>query len=123
MAANPVNWFEIYVQDMARAQAFYETVLQVTLQPLPGSELNMMLFPGDVSQPGSGGALVRSSSVTPGGNSVLVYFHSADCAAEEARIAGAGGRVQRPKISIGNYGFVALGIDTEGNMFGLHSMK
>ncbi len=29
MATNPVVWFEIYVQDMARAQAFYEHVLAV----------------------------------------------------------------------------------------------
>ena len=28
MKPNPVVWFEIYVQDMARARKFYETVLQ-----------------------------------------------------------------------------------------------
>lgn len=33
------------------------------------------------------------------------------------------GRVQRPKMSIGEYGFITLAIDTEGNMFGLHSSK
>jgi uncharacterized DUF497 family protein len=26
-------------------------------------------------------------------------------------------------VSIGQYGFIALAIDTEGNMFGLHSMQ
>ncbi len=26
MTGNPVVWFEIYVQDMSRAQKFYETV-------------------------------------------------------------------------------------------------
>ena len=31
MAFNPVVWFEIYVDDMERARAFYETVLAVTL--------------------------------------------------------------------------------------------
>ena len=31
MKSNPVVWFEIYVQDMARAQQFYETVLQTQL--------------------------------------------------------------------------------------------
>jgi predicted enzyme related to lactoylglutathione lyase len=123
MAANPVNWFEIYVQDMARAKAFYEGVLQVTLQPLPGGDLRMMLFPGDRAQAGSGGALVQVPGMASGGNSVLVYFRCEDCAVEEARIAAAGGRVQRPKMSIGDYGFVTLGIDTEGNMFGLHSMQ
>jgi len=32
MANNPVVWFEIYVQDMARAKKFYEAVLQVKLE-------------------------------------------------------------------------------------------
>ncbi len=35
----------------------------------------------------------------------------------------AGGRIQRDKMSIGQYGFIALAIDTEGNMIGLHSMQ
>ena len=34
MNVNPVGWFEIYVQDMNRAKAFYESVLQTTLEPL-----------------------------------------------------------------------------------------
>jgi len=35
----------------------------------------------------------------------------------------AGGRLGREKFPIGEYGFIALAIDTEGNMFGLHSMQ
>lgn len=31
---NPIAWFEIYVQDMHRAKAFYETVLQTTFTPM-----------------------------------------------------------------------------------------
>ena len=38
---NPVGWFEIYVQDMARAARFYETVLDVQLTQLPN---NYMYF-------------------------------------------------------------------------------
>ncbi len=34
MANNPVNWFEIYVQDINRAKRFYEAVLQVKLESL-----------------------------------------------------------------------------------------
>ena len=34
MKTNPVVWFELYVQDMARARAFYETVLGATLSKL-----------------------------------------------------------------------------------------
>jgi predicted enzyme related to lactoylglutathione lyase len=35
----------------------------------------------------------------------------------------AGGTLVREKFSIGQYGFVALAQDTEGNMIGLHSVE
>jgi predicted enzyme related to lactoylglutathione lyase len=61
--------------------------------------------------------------VPSGGNSTLVYFACDDVAAEAARVAGAGGKLAREKMSIGQYGFIALAHDTEGNLFGLHSLK
>lgn len=54
---------------------------------------------------------------------MLVYFNCDDCAIEESRVVGAGGRIHRPKTSIGQYGFVTLAYDTEGNMIGLHSRR
>jgi predicted enzyme related to lactoylglutathione lyase len=38
-------------------------------------------------------------------------------------VVQAGGRIEREKSSIGEYGFIALALDTEGNMFGLHSLQ
>jgi predicted enzyme related to lactoylglutathione lyase len=35
MQSNPVVWFEIYVQDMARARRFYEAVLDIQLERMP----------------------------------------------------------------------------------------
>jgi len=46
-----------------------------------------------------------------------------NCAVEEARVTEAGGKVIRPKFSIGDFGWVTLCQDTEGNMFGLNSLK
>lgn len=46
-----------------------------------------------------------------------------DCAVEAGRVASSGGRIQREKMPIGEYGFIALAFDTKGNMFGLHSMQ
>lgn len=122
MKKNPVGWFEIYVQDMARATRFYETVLGVTLSKLPTGDIEMMAFPGDMVATGTSGSLVRMPGVPSGGNSVMVYFNCEDCGLEGSRVAAAGGTVQREKMSIGDYGFVVLATDTEGNMFGLHSM-
>jgi predicted enzyme related to lactoylglutathione lyase len=125
MANNPVGWFEIYVQDMARAKRFYETVFKVALEKLatPAPGLDMWSFPMSMERYGAPGALVKMEGVPSGGNSVLVYFSCEDCAVEAGRIAEAGGRIEKAKFSIGQYGFIALGFDTEGNMIGLHSLK
>jgi hypothetical protein len=121
--ANPVGWFEIYVQDMERAKKFYEAVFAVKLEKLNSPEIEMWSFPGDMNSYGTPGSLIKFEGFPSGGNSVLVYFSCEDCSVEEGRVAGAGGRIHRPKMSIGEYGFISLVYDTEGNMFGLHSLK
>jgi len=123
MTPNPVRWFEIYVQDMARAQRFYETVFDATLERLDSGDLEMLAFPQDMKTPGCSGALVRAPGVPSGGIGTLVYFGSEDCAVEAGRVVAAGGKVQREKLSIGQYGFIALAYDTEGNLFGIHSLR
>lgn len=123
MKSNPVGWFEIYVQEMPRAKAFYKTVFEVELKPLASGDLEMWAFPAELDRWGAGGALVRMAGCTSGFAGTLVYFSCADCAVEEARAAAAGGKVQRAKMSIGEYGFISLVVDTEGNLIGLHSMS
>ncbi len=123
MERNPVGWFEIYVQDMERAKEFYRAVLDVELSRIESNGLELWCFPMEQGKPGCAGALVKMDGVESGGNSVLVYFSCADCSVEAARVAGAGGYVHKEKFSIGAYGYIALVFDTEGNMFGLHSME
>lgn len=126
MEQNPVGWFEIYVDDIERATAFYQTVLSTQLQSLtpPGDEgLTMMAFDSNMEAYGCAGALVQVEGFPAGGNSTLVYFSCDDCAEQESRVQGAGGKVERSKMSIGEYGFISLAFDTEGNLFGLHSLK
>ena len=120
---NPVGWFEIYVEDMDRARAFYESVLRVKLERLPGPDIEMWNFPMDNNAAGAPGSLVKMPGFPVGRNSVLIYFSCEDCANEESRVAAAGGRIEKTKFSIGDYGFISLAYDTEGNMFGLHSLK
>jgi uncharacterized protein len=121
--SNAVGWFEIYVQDMKRAKAFYEGVFGVKLQQLPSPELEYWMFPMEQEGKGSAGALCRMEGFPSGRNSVLVYFTCEDCAVEEARVKKLGGKVEKSKQSIGEYGFISLVYDTEGNMVGLHSRK
>tara|TARA_B100001964_G_scaffold101780_1_gene113800 strand:+ start:20836 stop:21255 length:420 start_codon:yes stop_codon:yes gene_type:complete len=121
MDMNPVRWFEIYVQDMDRAKAFYETVLDTTLEQLPGPDLAMLAFPQNPEASGTTGALLQVPGMPSGGNSTLVYFACEDCEVEARRVNAAGGNLEREKMSIGEYGFVALVKDPDGNMIGLHS--
>ena len=123
MEHNPVGWFEIYVQDTSRARAFYESVLKVKLEKLESPDIEIWAFPMNMGNPGASGAIVKMPGFPSGANSTLVYFICEDCAVEEARVKGAGGRIERPKKSIGEHGFICLAVDTEGNMFGLHSMR
>lgn len=119
-------WFEIYVDDIDRATAFYETVLDTKLESLSDPTdggLQMRSFPGDMESYGAGGALAKMEGVKAGANSTLVYFGSDDCMVEESRVESAGGKVLKPKMGIGQHGFISICIDTEGNMFGLHSMQ
>ncbi|TXH68001.1 MAG: VOC family protein [Thiothrix sp.] len=124
--SNPVGWFEIYVQDMPRAKAFYEAVFQVTLSPIPGEEqesLQMYAFAMNDQGYGATGALVKMEGVPTGFAGTLVYFSCEDCAVEAQRAVDAGGKIFKDKWSIGEHGHIAMIHDTEGNMIGLHSMQ
>jgi len=121
MEHNPVGWFEIYVQDTDRARKFYEAVFATKLEKLPTPDIEMWTFPMAADRTGCSGALVKAPGIESGGNSVMVYFSCADCAVEAGRVTEAGGKIHREKTSIGECGFVAHALDTEGNLFGLHS--
>ena len=111
------------------ARAFYEAVFQGELTRLEapdgmaceGTGPEMWAFPMEDGSTGAPGALIRMPGMDPAGSGTMVYFSCDDCAEEAARVLAAGGQLQREKFSIEPYGFVALAIDTEGNMIGLHS--
>jgi uncharacterized protein len=123
MSNNPIGWFEIYVQDMGRAKAFYDSVFATRLERLEGPDIEMWAFSMEPDRPGAPGALVKMEGFPSGGNSTIVYFTCSDCAIEAKRASESGGKIFKDKFSIGQYGFIALVLDTEGNMIGLHSMQ
>lgn len=125
---NPITWFEIYVNDMARAKVFYESVLNIKLNSLTNPEVKeqnlvMWAFPNDMNTYGAGGALAKMNGFPGGNNSVIVYFYSEDCSIEEKNVSKNGGKIIRSKTSIDPHGFICLANDTEGNVIGFHSMK
>jgi uncharacterized protein len=122
---NAVGWFDLAVDDLERAVAFYEAVFQQRLEPMgdPTGETQMRAFPADMKASGAGGALVKSPHARPGVGGTTLYFSVEDCSVEEGRVVAAQGTVVRPKFSIGSFGWVSLCRDTEGNLFGLNSMR
>lgn len=126
MQSNPVCWFEIYVEDMNRAKSFYEGVFATRLMPLDSPGMEMLAFPmpeNPMTTPGAMGSLVKMEGCKPGCGGTIVYFSCNDCAHEASLVEKHGGKIFRPKFSIGQWGHIALAFDTEGNMIGLHSQK
>src|SRR5450631_1984035 len=109
MKSNPVVWFEIYVQDMERAKAFYEAVLAIELEKMPAPtavmNMDMWSFPTDKDTAkttyGACGMLVKMEGVPSGCGGTLVYFACEDCAVEAARVAENSGSIFKEKMSIG----------------------
>lgn len=127
---NVICWFEIYVRNLERAKKFYTEVLGTTFQdmPAPGDAggMKMAFFPSEENSTAVGGALIEMEGTKEGDGhcvNTIVYFPCNDCSVEESRVAAAGGHVQRPKFSIGEYGFCSICVDSEGNPFGLYSMQ
>ena len=120
---NPVAWFEIYVPDMERARTFYEKTFGQTLEKLPNPQLDMWAFPGVCDGGGATGALVKMDGKDSGLGGTIIYFSCEDCGETETLAFDAGAKIHLPKMSIGDYGFISLVYDSEGNMIGLHSMK
>lgn len=121
---NVVGWFEIYVEDMKRARDFYSHVFQYDeFIDLSGGAEQMFAFPWVMDGEFASGALVKAPGMNPGKGGTVVYFNCDDCAVEEARVSEKSGRVIKPKFAIGEYGFVTIIEDTEGNLIGLHSNK
>ena len=64
---NPFTWVEIYVEDMNRAQKFYETILNIQLTPLQMpegmGEMQMLSFPWVEGKENISGALVKMEQI------------------------------------------------------------
>ncbi|HRI01336.1 MAG TPA: VOC family protein [Saprospiraceae bacterium] len=124
---NPFTWVEIYVEDMNRAQKFYESVFTIQMIPMdmPADlgDLQMVSFPWTQEGNNISGALCKTSMMKPGAGGTLAYFTCDDCSIEASRVEAAGGQVLQAKFPIGQFGFAAIVMDTEGNVIGLHSMS
>ena len=118
-----INWFEIPVANMDRAQSFYEKVLGRTLKRENFGGGLMAVFPYE--QPATGGCLTAGANgAAAAGSGIRVYL---DCMpsidAALARVVAAGGQIVAAKSALPeDMGFIAHLRDTEGNEIGLHAL-
>ena len=121
-----INWFEIPATNVKRAAKFYSAVLEIKMEEHADGPCKMAVFPaGNGSEERAiHGALVQSEWHKPSSTGVLVYLNgNPDLAVPLAKVSQAGGKVVMQKTAIGEHGFMAAFIDTEGNRVALHSMK
>lgn len=119
-----VGWFEIPVNDMARAKTFYEAVFSVEIKEVDLGGLKMGWFPDNNGAYGATGTLIKQESYIPSQEGTLVYFMSEDVQNELDRIETAGGQIYQAKTRISEeHGYMGVFIDSEGNRIALHSNK
>lgn len=116
-----LNWFEIAVNDFDRARRFYSEILGVVLTEVNAGGTRMALFP-HTPESGVGGTLTQIPETRPGLAGTIIYLNvDGDLDGVLERIPAAGGRILRPRSPIGEQGAIAVFMDPEGNVVGLHS--
>ncbi|MCL4136842.1 UNVERIFIED_CONTAM: hypothetical protein GTU68_031153 [Idotea baltica] len=121
---NAINWFEIPVKNYERAKQFYNTVLNIEITDFHMPEQNMKygMFPYDNDNNGVGGGLIEAEEQNPTTNGPTLYLNGGEnLSVGLAKVEAAGGKITIPKTDIGENGFMAHFIDTEGNKMALHS--
>src|SRR5260370_38286759 len=121
---NAVSWFEIPVNDLNRAQKFYETIFDIKMIPLEMPQIKMRMFPVE-GQTSVGGAICQKGNFyKPSAKSgPLVYLNgNPDVQFVLDKVIAAGGKIVIPKTQISpEQGYMAVFLDNEGNRVALHS--
>ena len=120
---NAISWFEIPSTQLARAQTFYETVLNCKMHREPMGPSEAALFPYDAEAVG-GCLLAGPTAPAPSAGGTLVYLDaSPSLDAALARVTQAGGSIAMGRQALPpGMGFFAHITDLDGNRVGLHAL-
>lgn len=118
-----INWFEIPVRDLARAQRFYEAMLERPMrrETMGPHEMAMFTHPDGHT----GGCLLAGADVAPPTNDGVTIYLNAEPSIDAAlaRAERAGARVVIPRMDLPDgLGAFAHVVDSEGNRIGLHAL-
>lgn len=123
---NAINWFEIPVTNYERAKQFYMSVLdsKITDHHMPEQNTKYGVFSHKEDKNGIGGAIIEAEGQIPTTEGSTIYLNGGDNLSEPLnRVEASGGKILMPKTDIGEDGFIAQFMDTEGNRVALHSME
>ena len=112
--------FEIPAGNPGQVMSFYGSVFGWTFQKWDGPMPYWLVTTGPDTEPGiNGGILAKRDPQQPCVNTVTV----ADVDASIASVTAHGGRIAVPKMAVPGVGWLAYGMDPEGNMFGMMQMN
>ena len=120
-----VQHFEIAVDEVQRAQEFYQKVFGWTMQKMTNAvrpEEDYWIFEtkdDDGNQGLSGGMMKRQSPR----QTVTNYISVSSIDEYSSKIHQSGGQVIIPKTILPDMGYIAICLDSENNMFGLFEQK
>ena len=118
--------FEIQVDDIERAKAFYAAAFGWSFEDygaFTGSPY-WGIVTGPEDEPGINGGLLQRPAPAPstqhGTNAFVCTVGVGDYDGAERRILDAGGQVALPKTALVGMAWQGYYLDTEGNTFGVH---
>jgi predicted enzyme related to lactoylglutathione lyase len=117
-----VVWFEIPVDDLDRAKAFYEAVFAFQLEIAQFGPERIAVFP--YQPPAISGCLIEAPNLKPGRGAIPCL--NADPCLDDVldRVEANGGVIVHPYAELPpGMGCFARIQDSEGNLIGLHAMQ
>lgn len=118
--------FEIQVDDVERAKAFYGAVFGWTFQDWSkvAGATYWGVDTGPQDELGINGGLLQRPAATPptghGTNAFVCTISVDDYDRTERRILGAGGQIALPKMALKGMAWQGYYVDPDGNTFGIH---
>ena len=109
--------FDLPADDPERAKTFYSSLFGWTYESVPTfPDFSMIATTDNDGSPGVGGDLGKRE--TPD-QKIVNYIGVSSIDSTLKEVARLGGKILVPKTAVGEFGYMALCEDTEGNTFGL----